>query len=233
MTLDGQAVQPERTRRGPSPQTTSGLLLAGAIIAPAAVLLVALTPMPPWLHDVLLFGPGLVLMVGVMLKVAEWDIAATQAVVRKVGEESGQLAVQVEANNYVLRQLSAAPTVRLEEARREMRATEAAMLDAVEAGNQETKRAVEVASKSIEGRMDELERFVREELMLVKDAFEAGVRIGEARFATIEGEVREPGQDGDLPGNVVAMPNPAVYQLGIAEGERRAREGREGRDKTK
>jgi Na+/phosphate symporter len=74
-----------------------------------------------------------------------------------------QLMTQVEACNYVLRQLSAAPTVRLEEAKREIRAMEDSILDAVEAAAQvQTNRAVDRICKTFEERFDELDRNLAE-----------------------------------------------------------------------
>jgi hypothetical protein len=116
----------------PKPHLGNIFLLAGAIIAPCAVAVVALTSLEPWLHDVLLFGPGLILIVGVVAKIAERVVAANtrhvaelmrqQALADAVKvQENGQLAAQLQANNHLLRTLTAQPTVRLVELRREMR----------------------------------------------------------------------------------------------------------------
>lgn len=136
MTLDDHTEQ-EAPR---SPQAGNGFLLAGAIVAPCAVLLVATTPLQQWVHDILLFGPGLTIIIGIVLKVAERVIAAFQRHVKELmrqqahveakvieengelTEQNGKLAAQLEANNHLLRQLTAQPTVRLEEVKRELRA---------------------------------------------------------------------------------------------------------------
>lgn len=110
-------VAPETT---PKPQLGNGFLLAGAIVAPCALLFVAVTPLQPWLHDVLLFGPGLILIVGVLLKVDERNTATMQRHVQEVARQVEEtvapitaIAAQVEHNTWAIKQLTAARTVDL------------------------------------------------------------------------------------------------------------------------
>lgn len=112
MTLD------EREQHEPpgGPQTGNGLLLAGLITAPCAVLAVAFNHLEPWLHDILLYGPGLALVVGVFVKFAERIKIENRGHFSRLSSQLtlvDAMASQVATNTVAIGRLSAGRTVDL------------------------------------------------------------------------------------------------------------------------
>lgn len=147
MTLDqqeGQTPPPQQET-----QLGNAFLIAGVITLPCTIILTATTPMLAWIQDVLLLVSSLALIVGLIAKEGDRVADRTITFVRSQSKERrrehvrinedqverdtryatqvahlaaqiSQLAVRVDGNNEILRQLAAAPTVRLNDLRGEL-----------------------------------------------------------------------------------------------------------------
>lgn len=117
-------------------------------------------------------------------------VEKTRVMVVGMRQTEEAIAVQLDDNAEKISYLMAAPTVRLEEAKREFRAIENSILDGIEAAAQvHTNRAVERICKTFEDRFDELDQAVADmgaavsqmrdrHLSEVEEAYEVGRLTG-------------------------------------------------------